>query len=202
MQKERAVERRGRPRAFNIDDAIQRAMHVFWKKGYEGASMSELTEAMGINAPSLYAAFGSKEGLFRKVLERYGEGPAAYVMESLNAPTARAVAELRLYGAVEVMTDSKHPWGCMAVQAAVACGESADPIREELISARFGTQEALRRRLERAKAEGDLPADSDPAELASYISTLVNGISVQAASGVSRDELRRVVRTALRAWPD
>jgi hypothetical protein len=99
------------------------------------------------------------------------------------------------------MTDPEHPWGCMAVQAAVACGETALPIREELISSRAGIQEALRRRFERAKAEGDLPTDVDPAELASYINTLVQGISVQAASGVSRDELRRVVRMALRAWP-
>src|SRR4051812_23723464 len=102
MKKGNGDGRRGRPRAFNIDEAIERAMHVFWKKGYEGASMSELTESMGINAPSLYAAFGSKEGLFRKVLACYGEGPAAYVTESLNASTARAVAELRLFGAVEV----------------------------------------------------------------------------------------------------
>jgi AcrR family transcriptional regulator len=201
MNKGKSTERKGRPRAFNIDDALDHAMQVFWQKGYDGASMSDLTEAMGINAPSLYAAFGNKEGLFRKALERYGEGPASYVKESLSAPTARAVAERRLNGAVEVMTNPEHPWGCMAVQAAVACGETALSIRKELISARTRTQEALRRRFERAKAEGDLPADSDPAELASYISTLAQGISVQAASGVSRDELRRVVRMALRAWP-
>src|SRR6266852_3492764 len=119
---------RGRPRAFDIDKALDRALGVFWRKGYEGTTLSDLTEAMGINRPSLYAAFGSKEGLFRKALDRYAEGPAAYVREALNEPTARAVAERLLGGAADLLTDPRHPRGCLAVQGALACGEAADSV--------------------------------------------------------------------------
>src|SRR5437763_10008756 len=100
--------RRGRPRAFDLDKALDRALQVFWRKGYEGASLPDLTQAMGINRPSLYAAFGSKEELFRRALDRYAEGPASYVREALNEPTTRAVAERLLGGAVGLLSDSQH----------------------------------------------------------------------------------------------
>src|SRR6516225_7036799 len=103
----------GRPRAFDIDKALDRALKVFWRKGYEGASLPELTRAMGINRPSLYAAFGNKEALFRKVLDRYAEGPAAYVREALTEPTARAVAERLLGGAVDLLSGPRGPRGCL-----------------------------------------------------------------------------------------
>src|SRR5947207_11547368 len=101
--------RRGRPRAFDTDAALDAALAVFWRKGYEGASLTDLTAAMGINRPSLYAAFGSKEDLFRKALDRYAEGPAAYVREALEEPTARAVAERLLRGAAELLTNPRNP---------------------------------------------------------------------------------------------
>ena len=201
MGAEANTKGRGRPRTFDVDVALGRALRVFWQKGYDGTAISDLTEAMGINAPSLYAAFGNKENLFHRALERYGEGPASYVRDSLNAPTARQVAERRLFGAAEQMTNPEHPWGCMAVQAAVACSESAAPIREQLIAARASTQEALRLRFVRAVSEGDLPTDADPDELAAYLSTVIQGMSVQAASGASRGELLKVASRALQAWP-
>jgi AcrR family transcriptional regulator len=176
-------------------------MEVFWRKGYEGASLSDLTQAMGINRPSLYAAFGDKETLFRKALDRYAEGPAAYVGEALKQPTARAVTEKLLRGAADLLTDPHHPSGCLMVQGALVCGEAADCIRQELVSRRLAGEADVRRRFKRAKAEGDLPADSNPADLARYVVTISQGMAVQAAGGASHEELQRVVQTAMRAWP-
>jgi AcrR family transcriptional regulator len=192
----------GRPRAFDMDEALERALQVFWRKGYEGASLTDLTEAMGINPPSLYAAFGNKEALFRKVLDRYAEGPAAYVPEALNEPTARAVAERLLRGAIDLLTGLRSPHGCLLVQGALACGAAAESVRRELVSRRAAGEVAVRRRFERARAHGDLPADADPADLARYVVTVVRGMAVQAAGGASRDELRRVAALALRGWPE
>lgn len=192
---------RGRPRAFDIDTALEKALQVFWRKGYEGTSLTDLTEAMGINRPSLYAAFGNKESLFKKALERYGEGPASYVHEAMKEPTARATVERLIYGAIELQTDPANPCGCLLVQAALTCGEEADPVRQELITRRCGGEALLRQRLERAIAQGELPADTCPADLARFVTTIVQGISVQSTSGASREELCRVAQTALRAWP-
>jgi AcrR family transcriptional regulator len=191
----------GRPRAFDVDEALDRALEVFWRKGYEGASLSDLTAAMGVNRPSLYAAFGNKEALFRKALDRYVEGPASHVREALDEPTARIVAERLLDGAADSLTDPRNPRGCLMVQGALACGEAAESVRRELASRRTADEAALRRRFERALADGDLPADADPADLARYVATVIRGMAVQAAGGASREELRRVAEMAMRAWP-
>jgi AcrR family transcriptional regulator len=193
---------RGRPREFDVDQALDRALAVFWRKGYEGTSLPDLTRAMGINRPSLYAAFGNKEALFRRVLDRYAEGPAGYVREALNEPTARAVAERLLCGASDLLTDPRRPRGCLLVQGALACGEAAESVRQELVSRRVADEVAVRQRFERALADGDLPADTDPADLARYVVTVIRGMAVEAASGASREELRRVAEMALRAWPE
>jgi AcrR family transcriptional regulator len=192
---------RGRPREFDLEQALDRALRVFWRKGFEGATLPDLTKAMGINRPSLYAAFGSKEGLFRKALDRYAEGPAGYVREALNEPTARAVAERLLGGSADLLTDSRHPRGCLMVQGALACGEAAESVRRELVARRLAGEAAVRQRFERARAEGDLPAAADPADLARYVVTVMRGMAVQAAGGASRAELQRVAEMALRAWP-
>jgi AcrR family transcriptional regulator len=192
----------GRPRAFDVDEALDRALEVFWRKGYEGTSLPDLTEAMGINRPSLYAAFGNKEALFRKAIDRYADGPAAYFREALEAPTARAVVERLLRGAVDLLTDPRHPPGCLVVQGALSCGDAAEPIRQELVSRRKAGEEAIRQRFERAISDGDLPADANAADLARFIATVNVGMAVQAAGGASRDELQRVARIALRSWPE
>jgi AcrR family transcriptional regulator len=202
MKSTKAVTPRGRPRAFDIDQALDRALWTFWRHGYEGTSLSDLTKAMGINRPSLYAAFGDKQALFHQALDRYLDGPAAYVGEALKAPTAREVVERLLRGAVHLLTDPRHPRGCLLVQGALACGAAASPIRKALMSGRAAGEAALRQRLERAKSTGDLSADSDPADLARYVVTIVHGLAVQAAGGSSRAELHRVIQTALRAWPE
>ncbi len=191
----------GRPRAFDVDEALDRALEVFWRKGYEGASLPDLTRAMGINRPSLYAAFGNKEALFRKAIDRYLEGPACHIGEALEQPTARAVVERFLHGAIELITDSRKPQGCFMVQSALACGDTAEVIRAEMSRRRAAGEAALRDRFARAITEGDLPPDSDPADLARYVTTVSQGMAVQAAGGASGADLRKVMELALRAWP-
>src|SRR6201984_1053720 len=162
MKSEAAAARRGRPRAFDPDAALERAMHVFWAKGYEGASLSDLTRAMRINRPSLYAAFGNKEELFRKVLDRYVNGPLAYFGKALAAPKARDVIEQIFFGAARMAGDPRTPSGCLVVQGALACGDAAGSVRKEIAARRTAAKFALRRRLQRAKREGDLPPNADP----------------------------------------
>ena len=192
---------RGRPRLFDTEKALDQALNVFWRKGYEGTTLPDLTDAMGINRPSLYAAFGNKQSLFKKVLQRYNTGPAFYVHVALSQPTARAVAEKVLKGAVENLTNPSHPRGCLAVHAALACGDDADCMRQELIKQRESLVTALRQRFARAIKEGDLPRNSDPADLARYLATVLHGLSVQASGGASRKDLHRVASLALKAWP-
>ena len=201
MKSEIAAAPRGRPRAFDPDAALERAMHVFWAKGYEGASLSNLTRAMRINRPSLYAAFGNKEELFLKVLDRYANGPLAYFRKALAAPKAREVIEQILLGAADMASDPKLPAGCLMVQGALACGDSAGSVQKEVAARRAASEVALHRRLQRAKREGDLSPQADPAELARYIMTVLQGMAVQGADGASPDQLRRVAQVALRAWP-
>jgi AcrR family transcriptional regulator len=193
--------RTGRPRAFDIDEALDRALHVFWRKGYEGTTLPDLTQAMGINRPSLYAAFGNKEELFRKALDRYAKRSEGRIREALEEPSARAAVERLLRATADALTDPGCPRGCLAVQGALTCGEAAEPIREELSARRAAVEVALRDRLARARAEGDLAPECDPVDLARYVATVIQGLSVQAAGGASRDELQRVAATALRAWP-
>jgi AcrR family transcriptional regulator len=194
--------RTGRPREFDPNRALDRALEVFRRKGYQGASLPDLTRAMKINRPSLYAAFGNKESLFRQALDRYAAGPASYVRQALAQPTARQVIEQLLNGAYKSLTDPTHPPGCLMVQGALSCGQSADPIRRELISRRAILQSALTRRLTRARSQGDLPKAINPADLSRFIVTLIHGMSVQAAGGATRPQLRRVARMALSTWPN
>ncbi len=175
-------------------------MQVFWKQGYEGASLQDLTVAMGINRPSLYAAFGDKRELFRKALDRY-EAQSCYMTEAAAQPTARGFALTLLRGVAGYTTDEAHPPGCLVVQGALAGGARNECIRQELIGRRDAVERLVCQRLERAREEGDLPADSDPADLARYLITVVRGLAVQAAGGAGREELLRVVDLAMLAWP-
>jgi AcrR family transcriptional regulator len=159
MKLETTRRQPGRPRAFDPDAVLERAMHVFWAKGYEGASLSDLTRAMRINRPSLYAAFGNKEQLFRKVLDRYMDGPVAYFGKALAAPKARDVVEEIFLGTARMGDDPRIPAGCLMVQGALACGDAS--VRKEVAARRATSEAALRRRFQRAKREGDLPKNAN-----------------------------------------
>jgi len=191
----------GRPREFDIEQALDRAMDLFWRKGYEATSVSDLTDTLGITRPSLYAAFGNKESLFKAVLKRYEDKIVTYRPKALNAPTARAVARELLLGAANLFGGRTTPNGCLSVNAALACSDEAEPIRKELVASRLAGQHDLRKRLERAKAEGDLPEHSDPARLARFLSATVYGMAVLSADGASRKELLHVAELALESWP-
>lgn len=194
-------KRRGRPPAFDRDEALEKAMQAFWNHGYEGTSMAELMEAMDMNKPSIYAAFGNKEELFRKALQKYFSGPSAFVKEAMLEATSRQVVKVLLTKAVELLTDQNNPRGCMMVQAALSCGPEAKLIQQELISYRSGFEAALKQRFELAKENSDLPADADASALAKYVALIHQGISVQATSGASKDELMATVDIVLKNWP-
>jgi AcrR family transcriptional regulator len=191
----------GRPRSFDVDQALDRALKTFWRKGYEGASLPDLTKAMRINRPSLYAAFGNKEALFRKAIDRYVEGPARHTREALEAPTASGVVEQLWLRGIELITDPRSPRGCFMVQSALACGDAADSVRREVAKGRARFETLLRQRFERAVAEGDLPPHADPVQLARYVATVSHGMAVQAAGGATRDDLMDVAKLAFQAWP-
>ncbi|MFL6814591.1 MAG: TetR/AcrR family transcriptional regulator [Bradyrhizobium sp.] len=191
----------GRPREFDLDNALDRALLVFWRNGYEGASIADLTDAMGINPPSLYAAFGNKEGLFRKVVDRYIECHAGFWDVARAAPTARAMVEHLLNASVDFVTDESNPRGCLMVRGAMACSEAANTIRDELVARRATGEAMLRERFERAISAGEMSPELNPADYARYIMTVMEGMSVQAAGGASRAELRKVADITLRTWP-
>jgi len=191
----------GRPREFDADDALDAALRVFWEKGYDGASLSELTESMGITRPSIYAAFGDKEALFKKVLDRYVTGPSAYLNEALNEPTARGAVEHWLFGAIDLLTAPENPPGCLIVQGALVSADESKKIRQELYERRQAGEILMRKRLKRGVEDGDLPADTDCAALARYFITVMRGLGVSAVSGIKRKELLEIARTALQVWP-
>src|SRR5688572_2041236 len=201
MNKVDQISARGRPREFCVDEALAKALRVFWSKGYEGASLTDLTEAMGITRPSLYAAFGNKESLFRKALDLYEREKLAYVGQALAQPTARAVAETMLRGAVDNVMSCDEPHGCLRVIASVTCGPEAESIRAEVMERGKVVHQEIINRFERAKAEGDLPAHVDVVGLTDLLKALFQGISIQAGSGATREELDRLVDTGLMMWP-
>lgn len=176
-------------------------MTVFWRHGYEGASLSDLTKAMGINPPSLYACFGSKEGLFKAVLERYDQRREIFMTEVLAAPTAAAVAQAFLMGVAAFAADTsgRNPPGCLMLQGGLSCGDTVIP--DTLARHRAEKEAMLRTRFEQARKSGDLPKSSDPAALARYVMVMSNGICVQAAAGASEKELKEVAAIALTNWP-
>ncbi|WP_106190630.1 TetR/AcrR family transcriptional regulator [Umezawaea tangerina] len=190
----------GRPREFDLDQALDRAVEVFWRQGYEATSLADLTAAMKIGKPSLYAAFGNKEQLFRRVLDRYSEGPGSYAVRALEEPTARKVVEAFLKGAVEATTRPQCPHGCLGVQAALAASDDGVAVHDLLTAWRDSARAMLEVRFRAALAEGDLTKGADPARLARYVMTLSFGLAVQAAGGAEADELLGVVEEVLLGW--
>ncbi|MBE7220132.1 MAG: TetR/AcrR family transcriptional regulator [Caulobacteraceae bacterium] len=192
---------RGRPREFCTEAALAQALRVFWTRGYEGASLTELTEAMGVTRPSLYAAFGNKEQLFRKALDLYEREKLAFMQTALEAPTARGVAERLLTAAVEMQSCAHSPKGCLEVTATTACGAEAQGVRDEVVARRAAALGPLQARFRRAAAEGDFPADIEPEGLVRFLMAVMTGLAVQAGSGAGCAELRSLMDTTLKLWP-
>ena len=201
MNKPESIVPRGRPREFCVDHALAQALRVFWTKGYEGASLTDLTEAMGITRPSLYAAFGNKESLFRKALDLYEREKMAYIGQGLAQPTARKVAETMLRGALENVAGEDEPHGCMRVIASVACGPAAQSLHQEIIQRTDVFKQMMVERFDRAKEEGDLPDHIDALGLTGVLVAWLQGISIQANQGIERKDLERLIDTALSLWP-
>ena len=156
-------------------------------------------EAIGFE--SLYAAFGNKEALFKKALARYEAKRDAFFAEAFAAPTAREAMTRLLEGTAELLSDKRTPQGCLMVQGALCGGEVCESVKQDLASRRQAGEVLIRERLKRAKREDDLPEDADPAALASYVATVMQGMAVQAAGGATAKRLREIARLALRAWP-
>jgi AcrR family transcriptional regulator len=191
----------GRHREFDVEKVLDAALCVFWRKGYEGASYADLTEAAGIERPALYSAFGNKEALFRKALDRYSERYLDYIPEALKLPTSRQVAAHILYNAVDLNTRFPNHTGCLGINGAVAGSDEAEPVRQALIDFRAAGQAELQERFERAQAEGDLPETANTQALAAFVMAMTHGMAVQAKAGFSRDMLNAVADQALSTWP-
>lgn len=192
---------RGRPRSFDRTEALRRAMTVFWQRGYEGASLSDLTAAMGINSPSLYATFGSKAALFREAVELYDRTEGEITYRALHEEaTARGAVEAMLRGNAIAYCEPEKPRGCMIVLAATNCTLENDAIRAFLAASRRETQAQLRRRLDRGVADGDLPHGTDTASLAAFYSAVLWGLSIEARDGASRERLEAIVDHAMAGW--
>ena len=191
----------GRPRTFEVEDALEAALGVFWRKGFEGTSYSDLVAATGVERPALYSAFGNKEALFLRALERYGTHYGNYVWAALSLETSLQVATSVLEGAVELSTRFEDRAGCFGINGALAGSEESESSRQALIKWRADGETVLRERFERAKLEGDLPTDADCATLAAYILTVAHGMAVQAKAGFPKEVLTAVARQALSTWP-
>jgi AcrR family transcriptional regulator len=193
---------RGRPRSFDREAALERAMQVFWQHGYEATSISDLTEAMGINPPSLYAAFGDKERLFLECLERYKSGAGGQAQNKLEqAPTARQAVETLLDEAAFELTSSSHPSGCMLVLAATNCSAESASVQQAVASMRGKLETALTARIARGIADGELVKPVEAAQLSKFYATVLYGMSIQSRDGASREALRATARLAMQAWP-
>jgi AcrR family transcriptional regulator len=191
----------GRHREFDVDQALDAALCVFWRKGYEGASYTDLTQATDVERPALYSAFGNKEALFRQALARYYERYLDYFRAALEQPTSREVVAHILRGAAELHTRYPDRKGCLGVHGAVAGSDDAEPIRRALIEARANAEASLRKRFEQAKEDGDLPETANCAALAAFVMTVLHGMAVQAKAGFSRDMLEAVAEHARSTWP-
>jgi AcrR family transcriptional regulator len=163
--------------------------------------MADLTEAMGITKPSLYACFGNKESLFRKALDLYERDKLCYMKSALEEPTAKAVAERLLRGSLAIQTGATDPHGCLGVISTVACSTQAESIRDEVIARRASSDAALLARFERAREEGDFPEGTDPQAMVTYLSAILQGMAVQAGAGMQRERLEQLVETTLAVWP-
>ncbi len=181
----------GRPRAFDRDQALFQALNVFWRLGYEGASLSDLTEAMGINRPSLYAAFGNKESLFREVLERYAELSIPAIKAALDHPAIYTAIEQLLHINVAQITNPTVPAGCLLVRGVPVCNQATASIYQAVVDQRLAQELLICERLEQAHQAGQLADTVNPRDMARCIMAFSNGLSIQSVNGSTYAELER-----------
>lgn len=191
----------GRNREFDVEQALDAALGVFWSKGYEGTSYSDLTKATGVERPALYSAFGNKEALFLRALDRYYAHYLDFFPAALAQPTAKAVTAYVLHAAADLHTRYPEHTGCLGINGALACSDDAQRIQQALIDAREAGEAQLRERFERGKAEGDLPTTADCAGLAAYVCAVLHGMAIQAKAGSGRDKLEAIINQVLAGWP-
>ncbi|CAL1692704.1 HTH-type transcriptional repressor ComR [Brevundimonas subvibrioides] len=191
----------GRPLSFDRDAALHAAMLTFWRHGYESTSVADLTAAMGITPPSLYAAFGDKKRLFRETVALYlsGEPPEATIAA---APSARAAAERLLTASAEGVTGDNTPTGCLLATSALSCSTAAADVQAEIATIRQGIEAALRARIQTDVDRGTLPSETDADALAGHMMAMTQGLSTLARDGASREKLLRVAAQAMKTWPD
>lgn len=192
---------RGRPRAFDRTVALRQAMNVFWEHGYEGTSISDLTAAMGINSPSLYAAFGSKEQLLREAVAHYDQTEGAAVATALSEQaTARdaIAAVLRHYAGAYCDPDT--PAGCMIVLTANTCSEENRAVHRHLAEWRLALEANFAQRIRRGIADGDVPSTADVDAVAAFYNTVNHGMAIQASDGAGHAKLVRIAEAAISAW--
>ena len=193
---------RGRPRLLDREQALEAALQLFWRYGYEGTSIADLTAAMGVTPPSLYAAFGSKDALYSAALDRYEASYGSYAARALTEePCARDAVARMLREAVAVYTASREPLGCMLATGAVMCAPEHKDVTADLARRRGSVTAMIKDRFDRAVAEGELAPSTDTAALAAYYAAVIQGLSIQARDGVDRAVLEVIVTTAQSAWP-
>lgn len=190
---------RGRPRGFDEGQALDRAIEVFWEHGYEGASMAELTGAMGINKPSLYAAYGNKQQLFRAAVARYAAIDMAYVDDALRQATAYQVAHALLHENAHAVTRAGRPPGCLSLQGGTSSSVENVEVPAFLAAGRLAGEQRLADRFARAVGDGDLRPDTDPAALARFVMAVTDGHAIRAAAGVPRADLLASAEIALQS---
>lgn len=198
------IERRprGRPRALDRDEALETALQLFWRHGYEGTSVADLTAAMGVTPPSLYTAFGSKERLYQEALDRYATSHGSFIARALaEEPTARQAMERILQEAVAVYSEGPAPRGCMLANGAVTCAPEHTLVVADLSRRRLAAIATIKARFDRAVVEGELAPATDTEALAAFYAAVIQGLSIQARDGVGREVLETIAATALRAWP-
>jgi TetR/AcrR family transcriptional regulator, copper-responsive repressor len=193
---------RGRPRQFDREAALDTAMRLFWRRGFEAVSVLDLSGAIGINPPSLYAAFGDKKQLFRQTVRHYQGGPGGFSGPALSEKlTARGAVESLLQAAADAYTDPACPPGCMVTHAGVNCTAQSDDIATELAEIRNSLQAAIARRIAEGQREGDVPGSVNPADLGAYFSAVLQGMSTHARDGADAATVRFIARQAMMGWP-
>jgi len=201
-KKAKSGARRGRPLTFQRDAALEQAMRLFWNRGYEATSVSDLTEAMGITPPSLYGTFGDKKRLFMEAVNRYQAGPGGFAKNALiEEPTGEGAIRRLLMDAIECFTDRRHPWGCMVVLAAINCTTESRDVLDALAGRRSDLEHAVRDRIATARAGGEIPENTDVDALAGAVTASLYGIALKARDGASRASLRRIVEQVMLLWP-